>query len=338
MSHFHSSVRIVAEAGVNHNGNIQIAEALIREAASAGADYIKFQAFHPESLVSPAAALAPYQEESQGEIRTQLEMLKIYALDESQLRHLKQYCTQYKIGFVCSVFDVHSLEILKRMEEQIIKIPSGEIDHIPLLVEIGKMNAEVWLSTGMATMNEIRQAVEVLLASGTSPGNIILMQCHSQYPTKPADANLKVIQTLQQHLGLPVGYSDHTEGITCAIAATALGAVLLEKHFTLDTHLPGPDHKASLNPAQFREMVKAIRDTEQALGSGQKRPGEEENLNKTFVRKSIFTRRQILKGEIFQEADLICLRPLKGKPAAQWHWVLNTPAQRDYQAFEVLDA
>lgn len=330
------AVRIIAEAGVNHNGEMALARELITQAAEAGADYIKFQAFSPKHLVIPSAGKAPYQRDSLSDSHSQLEMLEQYALSETQLSELKDFAKTSNIGFVCSVFDLSSLEVLKRLGEKIIKIPSGEIDHIPLLQAVAKSQSEVWLSTGMATMNEIRVAIEILLAFGLPPGNIILMQCHSQYPSLPEHANLKVIQTLQQVTGLPVGYSDHTSGITCAIAAVALGAILIEKHFTLDKDLPGPDHKASLNPNEFKQLVAAIRETEKALGDNQKKPGMEELINKPFVRKGIYTRRAIQAGEMISEDDLICLRPLQGSPAGQWHFIINTKAQKDYLPYEAL--
>lgn len=330
------AVRIIAEAGVNHNGEMALAKELITQAAKAGVDYIKFQAFSPKHLVLPQAEKAPYQQANLSDSHSQLEMLEQYALTETQLSELKAFATSSNIGFVCSVFDLPSLEVLNRLGEKIIKIPSGEIDHIPLLQAIARMQAEVWLSTGMASMNEIRTAIEILLASGLPPGNIILMQCHSQYPSLPEHANLKVIQSLQQITGLPVGYSDHTPGITCAIAAVALGAILIEKHFTLDKCLSGPDHKASLNPEEFKQLVTAIRDTEKALGDGIKKPGADELINKPFVRKGIYTRRAIQSGEIISEEDLICLRPLQGRPAGQWHFITNTKAKKDYLPYEAL--
>ncbi len=331
-----SSVRIIAEAGVNHNGNMDLAKELIFQAAQAGADYIKFQAFSPEHLVLPQADRAPYQAAASDAAISQYEMLQQYALTEAQLHELKTTAKSACIGFVCSVFDLPSLHILQNMKEGIVKIPSSEIDHIPLLMEVGRMQAEVWLSTGMATMSEIRTAIEVLLAAGLPAGNILLMQCHSEYPSLAEDSNLKVIQSLQQMGGLPVGYSDHTEGIHCAIAAVALGAVLIEKHFTLDKELPGPDHRASLNPVEFTQLVKAIREVEKAMGDGIKRPGARELVNKPFVRKGIYTRRSIQQGEIFQESDLICLRPLKGREAGQWPFVINTPAKKNYEAYEAI--
>jgi N,N'-diacetyllegionaminate synthase len=327
-------VRIIAEAGVNHNGDMNLARELVRQAALAGADYIKFQAFHPDYLVHPSAQTAPYQEANTGGEKHQLDMLRKYALSADQLLELKLYAQACKIDFVCSVFDLPSLAVLEELKETTIKIPSGEIDHIPLLQAVAKLQAEVWLSTGMASMNEIRLAIETLLASGLPPGNIILLQCHSQYPTLPQHANLKALTHLENFTGLPVGYSDHTQGIACAIAAVALGAILLEKHFTLDNNLPGPDHSASLNPTEFKNMVQAIREIESAMGDGIKKPETEELLNKPFVRKGIYAKRDIKEGELLKPEDLICLRPAQGRPASDWHFIANTPALKAYKAYE----
>lgn len=329
-----SPVILIAEAGVNHNGDLSRAEDLIRAAAQAGADFIKFQAFDPEYLVLPEAPAAPYQNANTGGENDQLAMLRRYALSPEQLRHLRQTAQENHIGFVCSVFDLPSLHALLDMGETRIKIPSGEIDHIPLLQAVGASGTEVWLSTGMASMNEIRTAIEVLLASGMPPGNLTLMHCHSQYPTRPEDANLTAIQTLMHTTGIPVGYSDHTEGIACAIAAVALGATLIEKHFTLDKSLPGPDHKASLNPEEFTALVKAIRETERALGDGIKKPGPEELINKPLVRKGIYASRKIQKGSLIQAEDLICLRPATRMPAGEWLLLVNTPAKQDFNPHE----
>jgi N,N'-diacetyllegionaminate synthase len=335
--YMYGTVKIIAEVGVNHNGDMSMATDLIYKAAEAGADFVKFQAFHPDYLVHGSAKKAPYQALNTGNEDGQHEMLKKYTLDSTQLVQLQAVATQLGIGFVCSVFDLFSLRSLSPLNPQIIKIPSGEIDHYPLLQAIGKLNTEVWLSTGMATEAEIRTAIDLLIAAGTRPGNLVIMHCHSQYPTSADQANLKVIQTLSNTLGLPIGYSDHTLGITCPVAAVALGAVLIEKHFTLDTSLPGPDHAASLNPKDFQLMVNAIRETEVALGSGMKHITEAEQKNKPLVRKGIYAARDIFADEILSEENLICLRPVTPVPASKWFEVCRQKAGKNYKAFEPIE-
>jgi N,N'-diacetyllegionaminate synthase len=327
-------VRIIAEAGVNHNGDMILAKELIYQAANTGADYVKFQAFNPDYLVLAGTDTAPYQKSNTKGDKNQLELLKRYALSAVQLSELKTFARGCGISFMCSVFDIPSLVVLEGLNEMIIKIPSGEIDHIPLLQAVARLKPEVLLSTGMATMKEICVAIEVLLSSGLPPGNLILMHCHSQYPTLAKDANLNAIPYLRDKTGMPVGYSDHTQGVYCAVAAVALGAVVIEKHFTLDKKLPGPDHAASLDPKEFSTLVNAIREIEVSLGDGIKKPGPEELQNKPFVRKGIYTKRKIKAGEILKAEDLICLRPLHARPAGQWHFVINTPAFKDYEAYE----
>lgn len=335
--YMYGNVKIIAEVGVNHNGDMSMATELIYKAAEAGADFVKFQAFHPDYLVHGNAKKAPYQVLNTGNEDSQQEMLKKYILDTAQLLQLQSVATQLGIGFVCSVFDLFSLQALSPLNLQIIKIPSGEIDHYPLLQAIGKLKTEVWLSTGMATEAEIRTAIDILIAAGTQPGNLVIMHCHSEYPTSTDQANLKVIPTLSNTLGLPIGYSDHTLGITCPIVAVALGAVCIEKHFTLDTGLPGPDHTASLNPEDFQQMVKAIRETEIALGSGIKHISAAEARNKPLVRKGIYAARDISEGEILSPENLICLRPVTSVPSSKWFEVCRQKAGKHYKAFEPIE-
>ena len=332
-----SRVKIIAEIGVNHNGDMSIAADLICKAAEAGADYVKFQAFHPAHLVHQKAEKAAYQVKNTGNAEGQYEMLQRYSLDAAQLLQLQSVAFQQGVGFVCSVFDLYSLAAIQMLQPKIIKIPSGEIDHFPLLQAIGKLNTEVWLSTGMATEVEIRTAIDVLLASGMQPGNLVIMHCHTQYPTPADQANLNVIQSLRHTMGLPIGYSDHTLGIVIPMIAVALGAVLIEKHFTLDTGMPGPDHAASLTPIEFAAMVKGIRETEIAMGSSKKIVSDAELAHIPMVRKGIYAARDIQVGEVLTEENMICLRPVTSLPASKWFEVYNRKAKQSFTAFEPIE-
>ena len=261
-----SRVLIIAEAGVNHNGSMDLAKQMVKAAKEAGADYVKFQTFIPEKLVSRYAKKAEYQKETTGETENQLQMLQKLALTEQDFLHLKKYCEELRIGFLSTPFDLDSIDFLDKLDMDFWKLPSGEVTNYPYLEKIGKTKKKVVMSTGMCNMQEIREAVAVLEENGAT--DITLLHCNTEYPTPFEDVNLSAMRTLNQKFHCPVGYSDHTTGIEVPIAATALGAAVIEKHFTLDRNLPGPDHKASLEPGQLCEMVKAIRNIDSAIGNG----------------------------------------------------------------------
>jgi len=332
-----STLQIIAEAGVNHNGDILLAEKLIEVAKTCGANWIKFQAFSPEHLVKPTAEKAPYQL-TDDPTHNQFEMLKKYSFSYEQLEHLKNVAEQNQIGFLCSVFDLVALSWVEKLKIPVIKVPSGEIDHLVLLENIARLKLPVWLSTGISSTNEIKRAIEILIGGGSPPSELVLLHCHTEYPTQYSDANLLAIPALRNQFGLPVGYSDHTEGFICAVAAVTLGACIVEKHFTLDRTLPGPDHKASLDPNGFKELTTAINDIRSALGDGIKTPKEAELKNKTYVRKSIYVSRPVQEGELFTADNLICLRPATGKIGPeQWHLILGSRAKRSYKLYEAID-
>ncbi|HRS53442.1 MAG TPA: N-acetylneuraminate synthase [Bacteroidales bacterium] len=306
---------IIAEAGVNHNGKIDIAFALIDAAASAGADYVKFQTFKTEELTSRNANLADYQKaniQQTKNITTQYEMLKKLELSANHYKLLIQHCKSKKIGFLSSPFDISSIELLKNLGLKIIKIPSGEITNYPYLKKIGELKFEIIMSTGMATLKEIEDACQVLINSGTPKEMITLLHCNTAYPSPFEDVNLKAMITIKNKLKIKIGYSDHTTGIEVPIAAVALGAKVIEKHITLNKSMNGPDHKASLTPKEFKNMVQAIRNIEKALGSPEKKPTPSEIKNIHIVRKSIHFANNLPSGHIITENDLIMKRPGNG--------------------------
>lgn len=305
---------IIAEAGVNHNGDIQLAKKLIDVAADAGADYVKFQTFKTEQLVSPDAKQAEYQKRNlkSEEGSSQFEMLKKLELSEEAHHELIKYCYERKIKFLSTAFDMESLEFLIKLKPSLYKIPSGEITNLPYIKRIGSLKKEVILSTGMSTMKEIGDAVKVLIKAGTSKQKITVLHCNTDYPTKFSDVNLNAMQTISKKLKVKIGYSDHTLGIEVPIAAVALGAVVIEKHFTLDRALPGPDQAASLEPNELKQMVTSIRNIEAALGSDVKTPTASEKKNIVIARKSIHLAKEVKKGKRILENDLIMKRPGDG--------------------------
>ena len=329
---------IIAEAGVNHNGDIAKAKALIDKGAEAGVDYVKFQTFKAEKLVTKQAQRASYQDKNTQNNDSQYEMLKKLELSQALHQELMDYCNQKGVKFLSTGFDSESLVFLAQLGITIAKVPSGEITNLPYLRQVASLFPEVILSTGMATINEIKDAVKVLIDNGVSKDKITILHCNTEYPTPMEDVNLKAMLHIQRELGLPIGYSDHTLGIEVPIAAVALGATVIEKHFTLDKTLPGPDHKASLEPNELKAMVSAIRNIEKAIGgSGLKEVSKSEEKNKPIVRKSIVAATNIKKGDIFTPENLTVKRPGTGISPMQWDEVIGKEAKRDFQEDELIE-
>ncbi len=323
-------VFIIAEAGVNHNGSLAVAERMVKVAAAAGADAIKFQTFVPEALVTRHAGLAGYQKDAYQGKMTQLKMLQKLRLDLPAHKKLIRCCQRRGIIFLSTPFDEASLGMLRDLGLAMIKIPSGEITNRRLLHLAGSLRKKIILSTGMADTLEIARALSVLMAAGTPKSAITVMHSHSEYPTEFRDANLRAVHTIRQRFGIRVGYSDHTLGFEAAIAAVALGAEVIEKHFTLDKSLPGPDQKASITPSELGQMVRAIRNIEVALGTGIKRPSPREMRNRKSVRKSIVAAIAICKGEKFTKDNLALKRPGSGLDPFQLNRVIGRRAKRYY--------
>ena len=329
---------IIAEAGVNHNGDIAKAKALIDKGAEAGVDYVKFQTFKAEKLVTKQAKRASYQDKNTQDNDSQYEMLKKLELSQALHQELMDYCNQKGVKFLSTGFDSESLGFLAQLGITIAKVPSGEITNLPYLRQVASLFPEVILSTGMATIGEIKDAVKVLIDNGVSKDKIIILHCNTEYPTPMEDVNLKAMLHIQKELGIPVGYSDHTLGIEVPIAAVALGATVIEKHFTLDKTLPGPDHKASLEPNELKAMVSAIRNIEKAIGgSGLKEVSKSEEKNKPIARKSIVASTNIKKGNIFTPENLTVKRPGTGISPMQWDEVIGKEAKRDFQEDELIE-
>ena len=324
------SVFIIAEAGVNHNGSIELAKKLIDVASDAGVDAIKFQTFKANKLATKNASKAMYQKNTTNKNETQFDMLKKLELSVDSHKELISYCKSKKITFLSSPFDHESIELLKDLDLEIFKIPSGEITNLPYLRHIGKLNKKIFLSTGMSTIEEIKNALSVLINSGTKKDKITVLHANTQYPTPMEDVNLKAMVTIGKELNVNFGYSDHTLGIETDIAAVAMGASCIEKHFTLDCNMDGPDHKASLEPNQLKAMVKAIRNIEKALGSSIKKPSKSEMQNIKIVRKSIVAKTKIKKGEILNEQNLSIKRPGGGISPMKWDDVVGTKSVKDY--------
>ena len=328
---------IIAEAGVNHNGNFDMARQMIIEAKKAGADYVKFQTAVPELVISTYAPKAEYQKETTGAGESQLEMCKAIHLPLSDYTRLKDICDEVGIGFMSTPFDLVSIDCLDALKMDYWKIPSGEITNLPYLRKIASKGGRVILSTGMSTLEEVSTAVEILVAGGIARRDIILLHCTTQYPTPAEAVNLRAMDALRAIGCGGVGYSDHTVGITIPIAAAARGAVVIEKHFTLDRNLPGPDHRASLEPDQLAAMVSAVRVVEQALGSGVKEVAEAERPNIAVARKSIVAARDIRAGEVLTEENITVKRPGNGISPMLWDKIIGTTASRDYSADELID-
>lgn len=323
-------VIIIAEAGVNHNGDINLARRMVAEARNAGADYVKFQTAVPELVISSIAPKAEYQKETTGSTQSQLEMCRAIHLPLCDYAGLNELCRQEGIGFMSTPFDLVSIDALAPLGMDYWKIPSGEITNLPYLRKIGRRGERVIMSTGMSTIQEVEDAVQVLENAGTPRSNIYLLHCTTQYPTPMSDVNLRAMHALDALGCAGIGYSDHTQGIEVPVAAVAMGAKIIEKHFTLDRTLPGPDHRASLEPQELKAMVAAIRNIELAMGSGTKDVAEAERPNIEVARKSIVAARDIRRGEILCEENLTVKRPGNGLSPMLWDSVIGTPAIDDF--------
>jgi len=330
------SVFIIAEAGVNHNGSIELAKRLIDVALSAGANAVKFQTFKAENLVSKNTQKAAYQKQTTDADESQFDMIKKLELDLGTHKELISYCQKRNIMFLSTPFDHESIKLLHDLGLKIFKIPSGEITNLPYLREIGKLNKQVILSTGMADIGEIENALDVLISAGTMRENITVLHANTMYPTPMEDVNLKAMNTIGNTFDVAYGYSDHTLGIEVDIAAVAMGASVIEKHFTLDKTMEGPDHKASLEPDELKSMVQAIRNIELALGSSIKKPSKSEKPNMEIARKSIIAKQVIKKGEIFTEENLTVKRPGSGISPMRWDETIGMQAHRDYHKDELI--
>lgn len=325
---------IIAEAGDNHNGSFDLALKLVDKAVEAGADCVKFQTFVTENVISKFAEKAEYQKENTRAEESQFDMVKKLELSFEQFREIQKYCGQKGIMFLSTPFDLDSIDFLQEIDIPFWKIPSGEITNLPYLKKIAHTGKDIIMSTGMCTMQEIEEGLQILRKNGA--GKITLLHCNTEYPTPYDDVNLRAMQTLRDRFQVPVGYSDHTKGIEVPIAAVACGASVIEKHFTLDHNMEGPDHKASLEPEELNEMVKAIRNIELAMGSKDKFPTESEKKNIEIARKSIVAKRDIKKGEVLSEDNLYIKRPGNGISPMRWYDVLGTIAIKDFQEDELI--
>ena len=326
---------IIAEAGVNHNGSLELAKNLVDKAKEAGADCVKFQTFIANKIVSKNAAKADYQKKQTESAESQHEMLKKLELSFDDFIELNNYCKEIGIEFLSTAFDFESIDFLNQLGMQVWKIPSGEITNLPYLIKIAKLNKKVILSTGMSTMREIEDAVNILKDHGAS--ELIILHCTTEYPTPYEDVNLNAMLAIKEKFGYEVGYSDHTMGIEVPIAAVALGAKVIEKHFTLDRTMDGPDHKASLEPSELKTMVDAIRNIELSMGTGIKEPADSEKKNIAIARKSIVANQSIIKGDILTETNLTVKRPGEGISPMKWFEIIGTKAIRDFEEDELIE-
>ena len=329
-----SKVYIIAEAGVNHNGSLDIAKKLVDEAKKSGADCIKFQTFIAENIISKNAKQAKYQTKNIGKEQSQLEMIKKLELSFEDFKQLNNYCIEKNIDFLSTAFDLESIDFLESLSMNTWKIPSGEITNLPYLIKIAKLKKKVILSTGMSTMQEIEDAVNIFKKYGTN--DITILHCTTQYPTLFEDVNLNAMLSIKEKFGYDVGYSDHTKGIEVPIAAVALGATVIEKHFTLDNNMIGPDHKASLQPDELKKMVESIRNIELSLGDGRKVVANSEKENMSIARKSIVAKKSIRKGQLLSEENITVKRPGDGISPMKWFDVLGTVAIRDFEEDELI--
>ncbi|MDR1522250.1 MAG: N-acetylneuraminate synthase [Streptococcaceae bacterium] len=328
------SVFIIAEAGVNHNGLLTNAKKLVNIAKAAGANCVKFQTVIPERCVSKDVKKADYQVKNTGNDESQLDMIKKLVLTFDEFIELKAYCDKQDILFISTPFDLDSIEFLNNLNIKFWKIPSGEITNLPYLIKIAETHKPVILSTGMSTMEEIAETIQILRKYGTK--DIKLLHCNTEYPTLFEDVNLKAMLTMKERFGLEVGYSDHTKGIEVSIAAVAMGATVIEKHFTIDKIIEGPDHKASLSPEKLKEMVHLIKNIEKAMGTGEKQPSQSEFKNIDVIRKSIVADKGIKKGEIFTEKNITTKRPGNGISPMKWFEILGQPAKKDFEEDELI--
>ena len=331
------TVFIIAEAGVNHNGRIELARRLVDVAVEAEVDAVKFQTFKAENVISCFAEKAEYQKQTTDLEETQLEMARCLELNRDEHEKLMKYCISKNIEFLSTPFDLESIDLLVSLGLERIKIPSGEITNLPYLCHIGKYGKAIILSTGMASLEEIEAALVLLEKSGTSRANVTVMHCNTEYPTPMIDVNLKAMLSIRNSLGVEVGYSDHTLGIEVPVAAVALGATVIEKHFTLDRTLPGPDHRASLEPIELKAMVQSIRNVEKAMGDGIKRASPSELKNKPIARKSIVAAMDINKGVRITEENITVKRPGTGISPMLWDEVLGKVAIRDFKSDELIE-
>ncbi len=330
------NVFIIAEAGVNHNGNIETAKKLIDVAVDAGADAVKFQTFKTEQLVSKSAPKAAYQNKSGSSAESQFEMLKKLELDIDTHRELISYCKEKGILFLSTPFDHASIDMLDSLGLEIFKIPSGEITNLPYLRHIGSLGKKIVLSTGMSDLTDIEEALNVLISAGTLLEDITVLHANTMYPTPMEDVNLRSMQTIADRFGVKVGYSDHTLGIEVDIAAAAMGANIIEKHFTLDKSMEGPDHKASLEPSELNAMVKAVRNIEIAMGSSEKKPSPSELPNIPVARKSIVALKEITKGDVLTQENIGVKRPGNGISPMQWDEIIGTKAKKHYEKDQLI--
>ena len=327
---------IIAEAGVNHNGCLATAKLMVDAASEAGADYIKFQTFNAESLVTSTAEKANYQKRPGQPDQSQYKMLKQLELDRSSQEALVEYCRTKPAKFVSSAFDIDSIDLLAELNIPFFKIPSGEITNLNYLRHVGNLNKPIVMSTGIATLDEVKSALNILFDCGIQRDDITVLHCNTEYPTPMCDVNLKAMTTIRDELGVSVGYSDHSVGIEVPIAAVALGATIIEKHFTLDRNLPGPDHIASLEPVELTSMVRAIRNIELALGDGVKAPRPSELKNIHMIRKSIVASRTIHAGDIFTEDNITVKRPGDGRSPMEWDNLIGATSSQNYIKDELI--
>ncbi len=328
---------IIAEAGVNHNGSYERAERMVDVAKECGVDYIKFQTFKSDKIANKFATQADYQKKNLKQESSQVEMLRKLELSDNDFSSLKDYCDEAGIRFMSTPFDLESIDFLSGLEMDYMKVPSGEITNLPYLRKIASTGIPVIMSTGMCRLGEIEDALDILYNGGMSTEDITLLHCNTEYPTPMVDVNLRAMDTLRSAFGTKVGYSDHTKGIEVPIAAVAMGATVIEKHFTLDKTLPGPDHVASLDPAELKAMVDAIRNIELAVGTPGKRVSSSEEKNIAIARKSIVAAKDIKSGEIFTEENLTVKRPGNGVSPMRWDSVIGLRSPRDFMADELIE-
>ncbi len=328
---------IIAEAGVNHNGDLALAKQLIERAAEAGADLVKFQTFKADRQVTRTAKKAVYQTQTTSKEESQHEMLRRLEISTDMHHELIEHCAVNNIGFFSTGFDIESIDLLLSLGQDFFKVPSGEMTNLPYLRHIGQLGKTVILSTGMATLGEVESAIDALEQAGTPRANISVLHCTTEYPTPMTEVNLRAMQSMQTAFGVEVGYSDHTPGIEVSIAAVAMGASVIEKHFTLDRNLPGPDHQASLEPEELTAMVSAIRNIEVALGDGIKRLTPSEAKNAPVMRKSLLANQAIKAGEIFSADNITAKRPGTGISPMRWDDVIGRTASRDFAEDELID-
>lgn len=331
-----NKIFIIAEAGVNHNGSIEIAKSLIDVAVEAGADAVKFQTFKAEKLVSKNTQKANYQKKTTNQDESHYQMIKKLELDADAHKELMTYCANKNIMFLSTPFDHDSINLLNELGLELFKIPSGEITNLPYLRQIGILNKRVILSTGMSNLGEIESALEILISSGTKKENITVLHANTAYPTPMTDVNLRAMQSIAKAFSVNIGYSDHTLGIEVAIAAVAMGAHVIEKHFTLNKEMDGPDHKASLEPSELSEMIKSIRNIENALGSNIKKPSKSEIENIPVARKSIIVSKKIIAGDLLSTNNLTVKRPGTGISPMRWDEVIGQRAQKNYDIDDLL--